>query len=66
MSIPDGVVMTGVLELDEEYPVEFSTTELGEPVVIAYNEGHNNRTVVDLHSLLVWLRAVHPEYLKEQ
>lgn len=48
--------LTGVREYAEGYSVELRLEpETGRPVIVAWNEGHNNLTQVDLGDLVTWL-----------
>ena len=54
--------LTGVREYGEMYSVELRRDmKTGRLIVMAWNEGHNNTTQVDLWDLLDWLRVGPPD-----
>ena len=58
MDLLDGVpqfILTGVREYAEEYPVEIRRdVKTDRLMIVAWNEGHNNCTKIDLFDLLDW------------
>ena len=56
--------MTGVVEYEEEMPVELVQRQ-GHWVIRAYNEGGQNHTSVDVAQLLTWLKAYRPDLLAD-
>ena len=54
------MIMQGVREYTEEYPVELIRTDLGRVVIQALNEGGYNITQVDLVDLLDWIKRNAP------
>ena len=62
----DEIVMEGVTEYGENYPVKLVTTTnyysaVSSIVVLAKNEGGHNCTEVDLRQLLSWVAANRPD-----
>lgn len=62
----EGPVASEVREYAEGYPVEIANhTLLHRWIITAYIDGKYDSTAVDLFDVLRWVKANHPEWLKE-